>query len=116
MEQEDKQRDSIDNKEIDTNGPGVQKTGSQTGPMTIDHERWDEFYDELIGPDGCNVHLTDPKDRTSSKWTCDHTDAFSISRRILAGMGLTATEIEESIEYFHRRGAFCDCEVFVNLT
>jgi len=116
MEQnENKHIDNIDNKEIDTTEAGVQKTGSQTGPMTIDHERWDEFYDELIGPDGCNFHLTDPKDRTSADWTCDSTDAFPVSRRILHEMGLTPDQIEQSIAYFRQLGTCCDCEIFLNL-
>lgn len=116
MEQnETKHIDNIDNKEIDTNEARVQKTGSQTGPMTRDHERWDEFYDQLIGPEGCNFHLTDPNDRTSADWTCDSTDAFPISRRILREMRLTPDQIEQSIAYFRQLGACCDCEIFLNL-
>lgn len=112
---ESKHIGNCDNKEIDTEGPGAQETASPMGPMTIDHEQWDEFYDQLVGPDGCNFHLTDPSDKTSAKWTCDSTDAFPISRRILGEMGMAADQIEQSIAYFRQHGACCDCEVFLNV-
>ena len=85
------------------------------GPMTVDHEQWDEFIDRLAGIGGCDVHLVNPKDSTSATWTCDGTDAFPISRRILADMGLTPNEVEQSISYFMGNGGCCDCEVWLNV-
>ena len=98
-----------------SNVTGLQKTGRPMGPMTVEHEQWDEFVDELLGADGCDFHLLNPNDSTSAAWTCDGTDAFPISRRILADMGLTPAEIEESIAYFKGNGGFCDCETFLNV-
>ena len=109
-------RNSIESEEIGSNrSKGVPKTAREMGPMTVDHERWEEFYDQLVGPDGCNFHLTDPNDRRSATWNCDCTDAFPTSKRILGEMGLTPLEIVESIAHFRQHGGFCDCEVFLNV-
>jgi hypothetical protein len=116
MERNDnKHTGNIDNKEIDTNGASVQKAARPMDPMTVDHEQWDEFYDQLVVPDGCSFHLTDLNDRTSAKWTCDCTDGFPISERILGQMGLTPAEIDESVTYFRQHGGCCDCEVWLNV-
>lgn len=98
-----------------TKGAAVKKKARPMGPMTTEHEKWDEFIDQLYGADGCNFHLADPNDSASTTWTCDSTGTFVISRRLLTEMGLTPTEIGESIEYFGRNGGYCDCEVFLNV-
>ena len=106
---------SIERQETGSTSRGPQKTAWPMGPMTVEHERWDEFIDSLLGAGGCDFHLVNPNDGTSATWTCDGTDVFAISRRILAKMGLTANEVEQSISYFMRNGGFCDCEVWLNV-
>ncbi|MGA2153701.1 MAG: DUF2695 domain-containing protein [Bryobacteraceae bacterium] len=75
-----------------------QKTLRRMGPMTVGDEQWDEFIDGLLGAGGCDGNSSVP-----------------IARRILAEMGLTPTEVEQSISYFKRHGGFCDCEVVLNV-
>lgn len=103
-----------DNEREETGGnrTGLRQT---TRPMTVEHEQWDEFMDRLAGIGGCDFHLVDPYDSTSATWTCDGTDAFPISRRILAEMGLTPNEVEQSTSYFMGNGGCCDCEVWLNV-
>jgi hypothetical protein len=91
------------------------KKPTRPGPMTVEHEHWGKFIDFLLGADGCNFHRLDPNDAGSLTWTCDGTDAYPISRRILAEMGLTPDDIDQSVEYFRRNGAYCDCEVVLNI-
>jgi hypothetical protein len=86
---------------------GLQKTARPFGPMTVEHEQWDEFIDRLLGAGGCDFHLADPDDNSSATWTCDSSDAFPISRHILAEMGWTPSEVEQSIAYFKSNGGWC---------
>jgi hypothetical protein len=106
---------SIERQETGGNRTGLQKPARPMGPMTVEHQQWDEFVDELLGVEGCNFHLVNPNDSTSVTWTCDSTDGFPISRRILAEMGFTPNEIEQSISYFMRIGGCYDCEVWLNV-
>ena len=101
--------------ETGANRTGLQQAARPMGPMTADHEQWDEFIDRLAGIGGCDFHLVDPNDSTSAAWTCDGTDAFPIARRILADMGLTPYEVEQSISYSMGNGGCCDCEVWLNV-
>ncbi len=111
----DTNRNSIEHEETGKNRTGVQKTTRRMGQMTVGHEQWDEFIERLVGSEGCDFHLENPNDPTSAIWTCDCADAFPVTRRILAEMGLTPSEIEESIAYFRQHGGFRDCEVFLNV-
>ena len=110
-----KNSSSSEREETGGNRTGLQQAARPMGPMTADHEQWDKFIDRLAGIGGCDFHLVDPNDSTSATWTCDGTDACHISRRILAQMGLTPAEIEESIAYFKRHGGCCDCESWLNV-
>ena len=110
-----KNSSSSEREETGGNRTGLQQAARPICPMTVDHEQWDEFIDRLAGIGGCDVHLVNPKDSTSATWTCDGTDAFPISRRILAHMGLTPNEVEQSISYFMGNGGCCDCEVWLNV-
>jgi hypothetical protein len=83
--------------------------------MSPNHPQWDEFLEELDGPHGCNFHMAVPDDQNSMRWTCDSGDERPLSRRILAEMGLTEMEIEESLSYFSEHGGFCDCEILFNV-
>jgi len=83
--------------------------------MTMNHPRWNEFLERLSGPEGCNFHEGVPGDGKTLTWTCDCTETCPLSSRILAEMGLTPDEIEESLEYFCSFGGYCDCEVVLNV-
>jgi hypothetical protein len=80
--------------------------------MTREHPRWEEFCDRLEGPEGCNFHEDDGDGEIH--WKCEHDD-LTLSRRILADMGLSKTAIEDSVTYFRERGGYCDCEVLFNV-
>jgi hypothetical protein len=84
--------------------------------MTIDHPRWEEFIERLDGPEGCNFHLAVAGDTRSATWTWDCDELCPLATRMLAEMGLTPDEIEESLSCFREQGAFCDCEILSNLT
>lgn len=83
--------------------------------MSLDHPEWKEFLDRLEGPDGCNLHLAVPGDINSMTWTCDRNDDFPITSKILAEMGFSPEEIEQSLSYFEEHGGCCDSEIFLNL-
>ena len=100
--------------EMGDSGPGLNKTALAMGPMTVEHEQWAEFIEALLDEDGIDF-LIRRDDKVSAIWKCDRTDAFPVSRRILAEMGLTRNEVEQSISYFRSNGGFCDCEVFFNV-
>jgi len=102
MEQQRTNKDNS-NTENETTGSNManvqkQKAIRPIGPMTVEHEQWDDFIDSLLDAGGC-----------------DGTDAFPITRRILAEMGLTPTEVEQSISYYRQHGGFCDCEIVLNV-
>jgi hypothetical protein len=99
-----KRRQQQDNSSIERESTGGNRAGLQTtaqpmGPMTVEHEQWDEFIDRLL----------------SAARTFDSTDAFPVSRHILAEMGMTPNEVEQSISYFMGHGGFCDYEVWLNV-
>jgi hypothetical protein len=76
--------------------------------MTKEHPRWNEFCEMLIAKDGCNFTLEDDGEYS---WTCDNT--FKFTKIILEYM--EDFNINESIEYFKENGAYCDCEILMNL-
>jgi hypothetical protein len=112
-----KQIANNDNEREETGGnrTGLRQTTRPMGPLTVEHEQWNEFIDALLGGGGCDFHLVDSNDSTSATWRCDGTDAFPIAKRILVKMGLTPNEVEQSISYFMGNGGCCDCEVWLNV-
>ena len=85
------------------------------GMMTPRNPRWQEFFDLLEGPQGCNFHRADPKDPESVRWACDSKADHPATRKILKSMGATDAEIEQSIGFFVANGGYCDCEVLFNV-
>lgn len=79
--------------------------------MTVAHPRWDEFCERLAGPEGCNFSADETGKVTGH---CNGKD-LRLARTLLAAMGLTAAEVEESCAYFARHGAYCDCEILFNV-
>lgn len=79
--------------------------------MTPKHDKWNEFYDRLVGPEGCNFTQDDPHDIGTLKWKCYHNHDFSIS--ILKT--IPNVDVDKSIEYFKSNGGYCDCEVLFNV-
>lgn len=79
--------------------------------MTPFDPKWDDFLDRMEGPEGCNFQESG-KDFT---FTCDNTPNRPIARRILARMGLSPAQIEQSLGYFSAYGGMCDCEIVFNV-
>jgi hypothetical protein len=79
--------------------------------MSPDHPRWEEFLDRLEGPEGRNFEFPVHGDIKSMTWTCDAEGDFPMARKILAGMGLSSTEMGHSLSYFEEHGGYCDCEM-----
>lgn len=63
--------------------------------------------DYLAGPDACNTREEDGK----TVYTCAGTFAFT--RRWLSAQGLP---LGKELDFLHEKGAFCDCEVGLNLS
>jgi hypothetical protein len=80
--------------------------------MTPKNPRWDEFVRRLEGPEGVDFRHDPEFDDVVGD--CGHN--FCNTAAVLARMGLPADDIEATFEYFQRQGAFCDCEVLLNLT
>ncbi|MHC4428068.1 MAG: DUF2695 domain-containing protein [Planctomycetota bacterium] len=80
--------------------------------MTPEDPKWDEFVKRLEGPEGVNFRR-DPEGGEVT-WDCYHN--FRNSAAVLASMGIPAEDIEATFEFFVREGAYCDCEVLLNLT
>lgn len=79
--------------------------------MTHDHPQFGEFLMRLGGPGYCDFR-EDPKKGLT--WDCAGGTDTTITRRLLADMGLAPAEIESSIAYLAARGGFCDCEIVLN--
>lgn len=96
--------------------PWRKRSGKQYMPsMTKKHPRWNEFLERLEGPEGCDFKLVGPPGRGDTTWTCDGGRDKSKAQAILADMGFTWEEIEESCEYFDNHGGHCDCEILFNV-
>jgi hypothetical protein len=67
--------------------------------------RWDEFIDRLSGPDACNFN--------ADTWTC-FGDTRS-AEKVMADMGLEPAWIYESLRYFRKQDAYCDCEIVLKV-
>ncbi len=52
--------------------------------MTLEHPRWNEFIDILLGPRGCNVRVRDVEVEPCT-WDCDN--SFRRTEAILESMG-----------------------------
>jgi len=82
------------------------------GLMSPYHAKWDEFYEKMEGPQGCNFREYQDG---GSHFTCDNSPDRPIARRILKEMGATQVEIEQSLGLFAGHGGFCDCEILFNV-
>ena len=80
--------------------------------MTPKHPQWDDFVRRLEGSDGVDFRRDSKLGEVS--WDCSNN--FRNSAAVLARMGLPADDIEATFEFFVREGAYCDCEVLLNLT
>ena len=75
--------------------------------MDREHPQWAKFLDRL--GKACDIREDDDGKPT---WTCwqDHRQA----RAILANLGLSELEIEESCAWFDANVGDCDCEIVFN--
>jgi hypothetical protein len=78
--------------------------------MTPNHELWDEFYQRLEGPEGCNFRNDDDG---KTVWSCDGDMDKPLSRAILKKY--KSVDIESTLQYFESHGGYCDCEVLFNV-
>ena len=69
--------------------------------MTIADKDWREFFDRLEG-------------QFDKGGTCSGKGDRTLSRKILASMGVSAHRIEECLALFEEHGGYCDCEVIMN--
>lgn len=67
--------------------------------MTTEYPQWTEFRDHLA--EMCHLK------------PCDHT--HNATERALESFGFTPEEVAASLEYFKRKGGFCDCEILMNV-
>ena len=77
--------------------------------MTPDHPAWEEFYERLSGPEGCNFQKHPSDDLT---FTCDGSIKRPKATKILHDMG---ADVEASLDYFCANGGYCDCEIILNV-
>jgi hypothetical protein len=84
--------------------PHVHMINSETitPVMSPDHPDWDEFCNQLAGPQGCHFQ--------GETWNCHGDHRFA--RKLLAEFGV---DVEASIAFFEENGAGCDCETLMNL-
>lgn len=81
--------------------------------MTPNHPRWEEFYERLEGPEGCNFHEKIPGDKKSVTWKCKAGRDKSLAQAILEKMD--AIDVPASLSFFETRGGYCDCEILFNV-
>jgi len=79
--------------------------------MTPKHPRWNEFFDRLEGPEGCNFREEDGQLRFNCGGGADQSKAVTILHR----MGFDGISIAQSQDYFNAHGGFCDCEILFNV-
>lgn len=80
-------------------------------------EQWNEYFDRLEGPEGCDFkEEPDPDDPETPKttWRCGGGFDKKYSLAILKGMGIEETTIASVISYVSMLGGHCDCEVLFN--
>jgi Protein of unknown function (DUF2695) len=105
--------------EVDTRVPAIQEPAlaevelALATPVPLTDERWDEYFDRLQGPEGCDFELPQ-SDREDITWTCRGGNDKSKSQAILATMGLSEQEIEAVHRIVNAFGGHCDCEIIFN--
>ena len=85
------------------------------GALTAESVLWDDFYDQMQGPRGCDFRERVPGDSNTITWKCDNTPNRPIARRVLAAMGYSRAQVELSLAYFQAYGGHCDCEILFNV-
>ncbi len=78
--------------------------------MTPEHQKWDEFIERLEGSEGCDFKETEPGKPT---WECAGGRNKDFAKAILET--IPNVDIDASLEYFEKRGGYCDCEIIFNI-
>jgi Protein of unknown function (DUF2695) len=78
--------------------------------LTIGHPRWPEFIGRLEQ----RLQFREAGDQPGNyQWWCGKgEDRFGYAREVLTEMGLQPAA---ALAMFRRRGAYCDCEILINL-
>ena len=90
-------------------GNGI-RDGGVAMIMTPDHPQWDEFVRQLG---------ESPQRRASHehgnivRWSCDGT--WGAPSTSCATWACDLAETQDSVDWFHRHGGHCDCEVMLNI-
>ena len=87
-----------------------EKKQKQKFVMTPAHPLWEEFYERLNGPEGCDFR---PHPTLGFTFICKGGDDRSMATNILRDMG---ADVEASLDFFSEHGGSCDCEVILNVT
>jgi hypothetical protein len=77
-------------------------------------EQIDEFLGRLEGPEGCDFKEERPGDPNSVTWKCAGGNDKTLSRAILAKMGVLVEDAKAFLELCHTHGGHCDCEILFN--
>ena len=80
-------------------------------PMTVEHERWEEFVTRLSGPEGCNFQR-DANGKVT--WKCAGGTDKSFALAALQQMG-GDIDIPATLANFDEHGGHCDCEILFNV-
>jgi hypothetical protein len=75
--------------------------------MSKEHPLWNKFIKELAGP----KYIDYTKKKGFVEFRCDTT--FKMTKEILESMD--GIDIDKSIKYFNDNGAYCDCEILMNI-
>lgn len=78
--------------------------------MTPASDRWDEFYDRMEGPEGCDFRKDEAGKIT---WRCEGGRDKSYAEAILKAMG--GFDVAASCAFFEEMGGYCDCEILFNV-
>jgi hypothetical protein len=76
--------------------------------MSPEHPKWEDFCEELEGPEGCNFR----EENGITTWDCKAGHDRTKARSILVKYDV---DIEKSLEYFTKNGGHCDCEILFNV-
>jgi hypothetical protein len=96
----------------------TKNTQKRVGIMTPSHKKWKTFVKRLQGKEGCNFRNNrkeGPGNPADTIWNCSSDEKKPFARKILKDMGLTTTEIRQSLEYFSAHGGYCDCDILFNV-
>lgn len=83
---------------------------STPDPLGSD-EHWQDYFDRLEGPEGCNF-TKDAQDEIH--WSCKGGMDKTFSRRILVDMGLDNLQVDAVHGIVNALGGHCDCEILFN--